>query len=215
MKTSLIILLSLVQLTFAQSVTGTDTKFIEAMKKNIEAVYKAQTIEQYQHAANSFQRIGDAEKTRWEPFYYQAFAYVMMANNEQDKSKKDQYLDEAVKSVDRCKAVVTDESEVTAIEGFIYMIRVTVDPGTRGPQFAPLSVQFFKKALEQNPNNPRALAMLAQMQYGTAQFFGSATTEACTTAKLAKEKFDSYQSENPVGPVWGKVMAESLLPACQ
>jgi hypothetical protein len=165
--------------------------------------------------ANTFERIGDAEKTKWEPYYYQAFAYTMLANKEQDGTKKDAYLDNAVKAVEKCKAIVADESEVTAMEGFILMIRVTVDPASRGPQFAGLSVQYFKKALAQNPENPRPMAMLAQMQYGTAQFFGSSVTEACATAKAAIVKFEQFKSDSPIAPVWGKGMAESMMLGCQ
>jgi hypothetical protein len=214
MKTYILTLFALAILLPVTS-SANDGKFVEAMKKNIDAVYHAETTAQLQESANAFERIGNAEKTKWEPYYYQAFAFVMMATKEQDANQKDADLDEAFKAIEKCKAIVTDESEVTAMEGFIYMIRVTVDPASRGPQFATLSMQFFKKALEQNPDNPRAMAMLAQMQYGTAQFFGSSTTEACGTVKAALEKFTTYKSENPIAPVWGRVMAESLMPACQ
>jgi hypothetical protein len=66
-----------------------------------------------------------------------------------------------------------------------------------------------------NPENPRALALMAQMQYGTAQFFGSPTTEACTTLSLALQKFDTFKSDNPLAPQWGRGMAEGLKEQCK
>ena len=89
------------------------------------------------------------------------------------------------------------------------MMRVTVDPATRGPQYSGLAMQTFGKASAINPENPRALALMAQMQYGTAKFFGSPTTEACSTLNAALEKFDSYKSENPLSPQWGREMSWS------
>jgi hypothetical protein len=78
-----------------------------------------------------------------------------------------------------------------------------------------MAMQLFKRALVQNPENPRALGLLAQMQYGTAQFFGSSTAEACENTRASIVKFETYQSKNPIAPQWGKAMAESLLPGCR
>ena len=67
-----------------------DGKFEEAMKKNIDAVYKAQSIDEYRQAINAFERIGASEKKRWEPQYYAAFGYIMLSMRETEKDKKDQ-----------------------------------------------------------------------------------------------------------------------------
>ena len=192
-----------------------DGKYMEAMKKNIDAIYKAQTIEELQSSVNAFQRIADAEKTKWEPHYYAAFGNILMAAREKEGARKDSYLDIAMEAVKKCKVIAPEESEIIALEGFVYMIRVTVDPATRGQQFAGLAMQTFGKAIALNPENPRALSLLAQMQYGTAQFFGSSTSEACGTLAKSLEKFATYKSENPLAPLWGKQGAEGLKAQCK
>lgn len=192
-----------------------DNKYLESMTKNIEAVYKAQTIEEIQSAVNALDRIAIAEKTKWEPYYYSAFGNVMMANREKDAVKKDGYLDLALASVEKARAIKEDESEVVAMEGFIHMIRLTVDPATRGQQYSMMSMQAFGKSLGLNPENPRALSLMAQMQLGTAKFFNTPPTEACDTLTKALEKFETYKSENPLAPVWGKGMTEELKKNCQ
>jgi hypothetical protein len=78
-----------------------------------------------------------------------------------------------------------------------------------------LSAKIFEKAISLNPENPRALAMMAQMQFGTAQFFGSPTTDACNTNVKALEKFGTFKSDNPLAPVWGKSMAEGMVEKCK
>ena len=192
-----------------------DNKYLESMTKTIEAVYKAQTIEEIQSAVNALDRIAIAEKTKWEPYYYSAFGNVMMANREKDAVKKDGYLDLALASVEKARAIKEDESEVVAMEGFIHMIRLTVDPATRGQQYSMMSMQAFGKSLGLNPENPRALSLMAQMQLGTAKFFNTPPTEACDTLTKALEKFETYKSENPLAPVWGKGMTEELKKNCQ
>lgn len=191
-----------------------DGKYIEAMKKNIDVVYMAKTAQELQAAVNAFERIGAAEKTRWEPYYYASFGYIMMAISHQELSGKDAFLDQASNALSKAKELKPDDSEIVTLEGFVYTIRVSADPASRGPQYAPLAMQMFGKARALNPENPRALALMAQMQYGTAQFFGSPVTEACATLDLALTKFDSFKADNPIAPQWGRPMAEELKKQC-
>ncbi|HEX5171285.1 MAG TPA: hypothetical protein VFW11_19045, partial [Cyclobacteriaceae bacterium] len=147
--------------------------------------------------------------------YYKAFGLVLMANREMDAVKKDLYLDQALDAITKAKEIGPNESEVEAVIGFVHMMRLTVDPSTRGPKYSALAMQSFSRAVVLNPENPRALALMAQMQFGTAQFFGSSTDEACSTVQKALEKFDTFTSENPLAPVWGKGMTEELKTACE
>jgi hypothetical protein len=139
----------------------------------------------------------------------------MQATREQEVGKKDQYLDLAASQLDKAKAVKENESEIVALEGFIHMIRVTVDPATRGQKYSSLAFQSFGKAIGLNPENPRALVFMAQMQYGTAQFFKSSTEEACATLAQAIEKFASFKTDNPLAPQWGIGMANGMKGQCQ
>lgn len=190
-------------------------KYTEAMQKNIDLVYKGQTVEELQNAVNSLGRIGETEKTKWEPFYYASFGYIMMATREKDATVKDKYLDLALKGIEKAKTIQPNESEIIALEGFVHMIRVTVDPASRGQQYSGVAFQAFGRAVAMNPENPRALSLLAQMQYGTAQFFGSSTAEACGTLAKALEKFDSFKSDNALAPQWGRGMAEEMKGKCK
>jgi hypothetical protein len=202
-------------LLFLKATFATDEKFMEQMSKNIQAVYAAQTPEEFQSSVNTFDRIAAAEKNKWEPYYYSAFGSVMMANNEKDGAKKDAYLDKALASIEIGKSIKPSESELVALEGFVHMIRVTVDPATRGQQYSGMAFQTYNKALDMNPENPRTLGFLAQMQMGLAKFMGSPNTDACNTGRKALEKFVTYRSDNPLAPEWGKGMTEDLLKNCK
>lgn len=191
-----------------------DSKYIEVMQKNIMTVYTAQTIPDLQGAVNALERIASAEKTKWEPYYYVSFGYLMIANREADGAKKDGYLDLALAAVEKGKEIAPGESEIIALEGFVHMLRITVDPASRGQKFSGLAYKSFGKAVAMNENNPRALSLLAQMQFGTAEFFNSPTTEACGTLDKAIEKFATFKTENPLAPRWGKEMTEGLKSKC-
>lgn len=211
MKTIAVLLLSVI----ITSDLFSGDKYLEVMKKNIDDLYAAKVEADIQNVANAFERIGSAEKNRWEPFYYAAFAYVQMAIQNKEATKKDAYLDQATKALENAKAIAPSEPEVVSMEGFIHMIRVTVDPPSRGQQYSGLAFHAFSKAVALDPENPRALTLLAQMQYGTAQFFGSPTTEACATLDKALEKFNTYPQKTPISPNWGQEMATELKEQCK
>ena len=212
MKTTILFLAIALSMSTAMA---DDSRYTESMTKNIELVYKAGTNEELLQAVNAFDRIGGAEKTKWEPFYYAAFGYVLMANRESEPLKKDSYLDQAKVAIDKATAVRQNDSEIVALDGFINMIRVTVDPASRGQKYSGIAMQSFDQAIALNPENPRALALMAQMQFGTARFFKGSTAEACATTTKAMEKFSTYKSENALAPSWGKGMAEGLLKQCE
>ena len=210
MKTTLISLIMLLSIQIAQA-----NKYEKIMLEAIESLYRADSISQYQEVINKFERIAAKEADKWEPLYYAGFGYVMMANKSKEASAKDKYLDLAIEKVNKGLKLAPLESELLALEGFAHMIRVTVDPAVRGQQYAPLSMQSFGKALAHNPDNPRALYLMGQMEYGTAQFFGSDTGEACSKLKAAVEKFNTYTSDNPLAPTWGKKGALASAGRCE
>src|SRR5882757_1230193 len=49
-------------------------KYLQAMQKNIAMLDSAKSISQLESLATTFERIGDAEKTQWLPYYYAALA---------------------------------------------------------------------------------------------------------------------------------------------
>jgi len=213
MKTS-IIAFAISCLSFSD-LSANDGKFLEVMQKNIRLVYEAKTSDELTNAINSLERIANAEKKRWEPLYYMAFGNIMLANRASDGGKKDQYLDRAIELIGQANTLHPNDSEIVALEGFALMIKISVDPQNRGMIYAAQATGLFEKAKALNPENPRALGLLAQMEFGTAQFFNSSTAQACAINAQAMEKMETYKSDSPIAPAWGKGMIESLQEKCK
>lgn len=209
------VMLYLLLMTVATSNSFANDPYTEQMSKYIQAVYSAETSTQYQDAVNAFERIAAVEKTKWEPLYYSAFGLLMMANKEADAAKKDVFIDKAMETINKGKEISPKESELIALEGFANMIRVSVDPVNRGPKYSGIAFQLYNKAMELNPDNPRALAFTAQLQFRMAKFMNAPTTEACSTANKSLEKFNTYTSTNLLAPKWGKTMTEKMLETCK
>ena len=215
MKTLTLISLFLISMGYSPSQLFNDDKYSEAMAKNINTVYTAESISSLQTAVNAFERIGLAEKTKWEPYYYAAFGYIMMATREQTSKTKDAYLDQADKNIGKAAAIKPNDAEIISLEGFVHMIRISVDPASRGQQYSALGSRAFGKALSIDSENPRALALMAQMEFGTAQFLSSSTAQACATNDIALQKFATFKSDNPLAPQWGRAIADDLKSKCK
>ncbi len=103
----------------------------------------------------SLSRIASAEKTRWLPYYYGAYNLVVMSFDESEGTKKDQILDRAQQSLDHAFSLNPDESELHALQAFLYPSRILVDPMGRGMTYLEKMYQSLETAKTLNPDNPR------------------------------------------------------------
>jgi hypothetical protein len=211
-------ILVFILLTLVSLADASNDAYLKAMQKSISQLWQAQTIAELQDAANSFTRIADLNPDEWLPPYYVAVAYAQMGfRSEESVPTKDSYFSMAKVKIEEAAALSPDNSEVVAMMGFITMGELSLDPGSRGQHLSPLAMQTLGKAIELNPKNPRALVMMAQMELGTAQFFGQGAEKACSWLTRSLEAFaqEASKTANPaIQPRWGSVMAEQIKGRC-
>jgi len=179
-------------------------QFEKAMTKNIPAMYQASDTETLMGVINQLTRIGDAEGNRWEPYYYSAFGYIRAMTMSQANEDKDRYLDQALAAIEKGETIKPNDSELESMRGYVHMMRLTVDPATRGMQYSGLAFGSFQKAIALNPKNGRAHFLLGRMQLGSAQFMGGGDGGACESYATAKAIFESEEkNEQSIAPSWG------------
>ncbi len=187
-----------------------------AMESTLEQMHKAETQIEILVVANKFERIGAAEKSKWLPYYYAAYCYIMMTTVEEELTKWDSYLDTADGILEKStKFKKADMVEILALKGFSTMMRISVDPAARGQEYSMKSAAFLQQANQLDDQNPRVNLMMAQMLYGTARFFGSGTDEACQKFMDAKDLLEKEETQGRgILPAWGKPQVESMLAKC-
>lgn len=189
-------------------------KYETAMTLAIQKLNVANSLEDLLAATSSFERIGAAEKSEWLPYYYASFGYIQMSHTTQEGEEKDRYLDQAQVLIDSASILSPGNPEIITLQGYIYMMIVTVDPMTRGPEYGGRAMQEFGKAVGMDENNPRALLLLGRMQMGTDQFMGNDISESCGIIMKANQLFDKQKSDNTLMPQWGKEMANAFVQEC-
>ncbi len=191
------------------------SEYEEAMKAGIKDLYAARSLNEYQQVASKFERIASVESAQWLPRYYAGYAYVIMSSLDSVAENKDKYLDLSKQQIDKAAEIEPNNSELLALEGFNHMIRVSIDPGSRGQEYSGLSMQALNKAVAIDSENPRALYLLARMSYGTAQFFGGSTEESCQMLEKSLQLFETKQPASEIAPAWGKNQALGMKNICQ
>ena len=172
-------------------------KYEKAMSEAIEKLNSAQQLQDYLNAIGTFERIGANEPEEWLPMYYAGLGYIWASHTTQLGQEIDSYLDKAQIYIDRASKLSPDNDEIVTLQGYIYMMKVVLDPSTRGPELSGLAIQTFSKAVGLNKNNPRAMMMKGRMQMGTDQFFGNDTSTSCGMITKSLELFDTENPESP------------------
>ena len=208
MKSFIFFLLTSVVLTgYAQS-----DKYVAAMKKNLELLDSAKTTQDYQTVANTFERIGDAEKTQWLPYYYAGLSLIL-------SGWSDSKLDKDANST-RVNALC-DKAEALDKNAEIYLLRnmaatqqMMVDPQTRWQTYGQQASGYLQKATELDPDNPRIYYLKGQSIFNTPVSFGGGKENA---KPLFEKSVDLFKKEQPKSlyPRWGKDQAEMMLAKCQ
>ncbi|MCE7066344.1 hypothetical protein [Dyadobacter sp. CY326] len=196
-----------------------DSPYQAAMKKEIAKLMDADSLPVYQQSANAFARISQLNPNEWQPYYYEALACTFQGVDiHLPADKRDEVLARATEIAEKADAISKNNSEIVALQGFITMAKLSVDPAGRGQSLSAQVMQTFGKALAINEKNPRALVLLAQMEHGMAKFFGSGTEKSCG---LAYESLASFATQDEAAlkaalmPTWGKNLAEKMVKSCQ
>jgi hypothetical protein len=191
-------------------------RYVAAMKKNLEQFDSVKTTLQYQSLAAAFERIGDAEKTQWLPYYYAALA-TLNPGWEDAKIDKDANAERVKALSDKAEALANnnaDKAEILALRNMAATQQMLVDPQNRYMTYGQESDRHLKKAIELDPNNPRLAYLQGANIFGTPEQFGGGKAKA---KPILEKAIDLYKTETrkPLYPEWGKKQAEEMLAQCQ
>jgi hypothetical protein len=214
-STMLTILLGFYLATFtnAQTVVANNegSRFETIMLENLKKLDTASSSTSLLELANSFERIGNVEKTKWQPFYYASYCYAVMASMSPEKSNIDPLTEKAEQLLLKAEELDKNNSEISCLFAMINSYRILVDPMNRFPTKGKEVFSLLGKAKAENADNPRVYLLNAMIQYRTPEAFGGGKDPAKKSVEAAIEKFNSFQRKDPLAPNWGANQAKFLL----
>ena len=173
------------------------------METNLKILDTASTPATLIMLANTFERIGNAEKKYWQPWYYAALCYGFMALKAPDKSMIDPLTEKAEAYLEKATLLSKDNSEISALQGMILNTKILVDPVTRWQTYSPQSTALLQSSKQQNPSNPRPYLIEARTKMFTPPAMGGGPDAARPIVEKALSNFKEFQPENSIAPVWG------------
>jgi hypothetical protein len=191
-------------------------KYAAAMKKNLDLFDSAKTTADFQSVAGAFERIGDAEKTQWLPYYYAGLALTMpgWSDAKLDKDANAERIKALCDKADALTQENADKAEILAIKNMAATQQMIVDPQTRWATFGKEGNQYLQNAKQLDPNNPRLYYLEGAGTFGTPEQFGGGKTKAKPILQKAVELYRAEQPK-PLYPHWGQKQAEDMLAQCQ
>ena len=209
-------------------------KYTDAMKKSLSMFDSAKTPADFENIAAAFQRIGDAEKTQWLPYYWQGLALsrlgwmyfpdekgVTLIKADNLSQTVDDLAARITATADKADAAATDnvaKSEILTLRYMAATQQMVVDPQGRYMTYGAQAADDLKKAIELNPNNTRAYYLQAMGVYGTPEQFGGGKANAkpiFQKAVDAGKAEETQKSAQPLYPHWSLEQSEQMLALCQ
>jgi hypothetical protein len=196
---------------FAQS-----PKYAAAMEKNLQLFDSSKTVEDYARLANTFERIGDAEKSQWSPYYYAGLA-LCSGGWLPDLKDKDANADRILALASKAESLAPDDnakSEIQAIRNMANTQQMMVNPAVRWATAGKEAGDALQKGLKLNANNPRLYYLQGMSLFGTPPQFGGGKDKA---KPMFEKAVALYRSEKPAQfyPHWGQKQAEEMLAQCE
>ena len=200
---------------FCTTALSQDEKYTMAIESKMAAIDTVRKPEELVALSASFERIAEAEKTKWIPYYYAALTLVNsayftgMENLKADKV--DPIADKAEALITKAESLSPKNSEIYIVKKMIASLRMMADPMNRYMTYGPKAEEALQMAMQINPNNPRVYLLQAQDKYFTPEQYGGSKEEAKKLFQMADKMYSVFKPASTIDPVWGKPQVDYFL----
>jgi len=186
----------------------------QTMLVGIIKMDSAKSIEQWQDAANYFERIAAADTTIWLPQYYAAYTNIMLGVFQEKNKTKDAFYNKASGYLSIIEGMNIKNDEILILKSFMLQMQIAVNPMKRGKELGEQSDKLLEEAFVMNPENPRYFLLKAENLWYTPSMFGGDKLKACEFYQIAKEKFEVFKLKENISPNWGLFRINDMLLEC-
>ena len=199
---------------FSVLALNAQTKYESAMQNGFAKLKETKGADDLQALGAYYERIAEAEKNQWLPYYYAARHYTIAAfmNTAADKDKA---ATKVVELIAKAEAIEPANAEIYCLKQQVAVMQLLVDPMSRWQTYGALASEAIAKAKQLDPSNPRPYLLEGQYLMNVPEAFGGGKSVAKKLFEKSLELFAGFKPLTALHPNWGKEQAEQLLAACQ
>ena len=186
----------------------------ESLNKAFLQMDSVKSLSDMMSVSAQFDMIASKWENEWSSNYYAAYAKVIASFIDQDNKKKDLFLDEADKYLEKIKPLDSQNEETYVLAALITSARIAVDGQNRGMQYSGILNQYMEKAEKINPDNPRIYYLKGSALFYQPEMYGGGKTIAKPYFEKAKELFAKETKTSILKPHWGEKQNLDFLKQC-
>lgn len=194
--------------------TANAQKFEGAMEKGLMQFKDAKSADDMLATSSFFERVADAEKDKWLPYYYAAQTQIL-AGWMNPKSDKDKVAEKAKGLILKAELLSPNNSEIYCLKQMTAVLQLTVDAMSRWQSYGAIAAEAIAKAKQADPTNPRPFVLEGEYQINVPEAFGGGKAVAKKLLEKSMTLFENFKPVSPFHPTWGKEQATKSLAACQ
>ena len=197
---------------FMVTMVSAQGKFEAGMGKGLGMLKEAKTAAALIETSAFFERVADAEKTQWLPYYYAALSLYQSAwaDSKADKDK----VGEACKVLISKGMAIEKTADLYCLEQQVAVLQMMVDPMTRWQTYGAAAKVALESAKNVDATNPRIYYLDGMTLMNTPEAFGGGKAVAKPLFAKSVELFTTYKPATPFHPNWGADDAAKQLAAC-
>ena len=199
---------------FFAGMAMSQSKYEAGMARGLEQFKNAKSAEDMTAASAFFERVADAEKDKWLPYYYAAYTNHLTGWMN-PKADKDKVAEKTKDLISKAELLEQNNSEIFCLRQMVAIQQLTVDAMTRYQTYGAEANAAIAKAKKADPNNPRPYFLDGQYWLNVPEAFGGGKATAKKLVEKSLELYKTFQPASPLHPNWGKEEAEKLLASCQ
>lgn len=192
---------------------GQGNLYVAKMKENLPALDSAKTFQALQELTASFERIAEAEKTQWLPYYYAALSTYKMGWKVTGQ-EKDAMAEKSLQFLKKAQNI-ENNAELYCMEYMLAILQMTVDPERRYLEYGEMADKAAAHAKEMDASNPRIYLMEAITVLRRPKFLGGGKLNARPLFEKSLSLFAIFKPLSELHPQWGKEQAAAGLEECK
>jgi hypothetical protein len=189
-------------------------KFEGAMEKGMLQFKEAKSPEEMLATSAFFERVADAEKDKWLPYYYAAQTQILAAWMNPN-SDKDKVAEKANSLILKAELISANNSEIYCLKQMTAVLQLTVDAMSRWQSYGAIASEAIAKAKAADASNPRPYVLEGQYLMNVPEAFGGGKAVAKKILEKSLTLFENFKPASAFHPNWGKEQATTALAACQ